>query len=95
MRYFSATAQGGHLYLSVFNGALIYRTADEIAAMFNSTQDRWVQSVVELDAILQESIGRLLPLGSLYLAEGLEDEARKRGPAESHPPISRSYVKGL
>lgn len=80
MRYFSATAQGGHLYVSVFNGAPIYRTAEDVGSMFNEHRDRCVHSVEELDEILRESVGRLLPFGTIYLVEGFEEEALKRGP---------------
>jgi hypothetical protein len=83
MRYFSATAQGGQLYVSVFNGAPIYRTAEDVGSMFNEHRDRCVHSVEELDEVLWESIERLLPLGIVYLAEGLEEEARRRASAQS------------
>jgi hypothetical protein len=85
MRYFSCTAQGGFLHLSIFNGEPISRTAEEVDNTFNSARhDRRVHSVEELDEILRESIASPLPLGIIYLTEGLEEEARKRGPGGAY-----------
>lgn len=58
--------------------AISYQTPDEVEAMFNPSRDRRIHSVEELDEVLRESATRPLPFGMLYVAAGLEDEARRR-----------------
>lgn len=78
-RYFSCTAMNGKLYLHYVAGARSYHTPEEVEKKFNSARHyRRVHTVEELDEILRESATRPLPFGMVYLAEGLEDEARRR-----------------
>lgn len=80
MRYFTCSAQNGRLYLHYIASALSYHTPEDVERTFNPHRDRRIHSVDELDQILRESSTRALPFGMLYLAEGLEEEARRRKP---------------
>lgn len=79
MRYFSCTVEIGHVYVHYIEGVGIsYHTLEEVGRLFNELRDRRVDTVEELDELLRESIGRPLPFGMIYVAEGLEDETRWR-----------------
>lgn len=77
-RYFSCSTLNGRLYVHHVGAAIIYRTTEEVDQIFNPSRDRLIHTLEELDAILTASATRPLPFGLLYVAEGLEEEARRR-----------------
>lgn len=68
----------GRLYVHYVSAALTYHTSEEVETIFNASRDRRIHSIEDLDGVLRESATRPLPLGMVYVAEGLEDEARHR-----------------
>ena len=77
-RYFSCSTLNGRLYVHHVGAAMIYRTAQDVHAICNSSRDRLIHSAEDLDEILRASATKPLPFGMLFLAEGLEEEARRR-----------------
>ena len=81
-RYLSCSTLNGRLYLSyimTFDGTpqLSYWTREDALKAFESERgDRLIHSVADLDAALQVSLQR--PLRMVFVAEGLEDEVRRR-----------------
>lgn len=77
-RYFSCSTLNGRLYLPHVGTEIIYRTAEDVDAIFNPSRDRLIDTVEDLDEVLRASATRPLPFGMLFLAGGLEEEARRR-----------------
>lgn len=77
-RYFSCSTLNGRLYVHHVGAAIIYRTAEEVHEVLNSSRDKLIHSVEDLDRVLRASASQPLPFGMLFLAEGLEEEASQR-----------------
>lgn len=81
-RYFSCSALNGRLYLShvsAIDGSILlsYWTPEDVAQVLDPGKgDRRIHSVEDLEETLQISTDR--PLRMLFVAEELEDEARRR-----------------
>ncbi len=73
-RYLFATAMGGRLFIS----SMGTHSAAEVALIFNpNTRDRMIHSAEELAVALRESAEKPLPMLWLWIAEDLEEEARR------------------
>jgi hypothetical protein len=75
-RYFSCSTLNGRLYLHHFGADIIYRTAEDVDAIFNPAgTGSFTPSRTWTRSCALPPHGRS-PFGMLFLAEGLEDEAR-------------------
>ncbi len=73
-RYVFATAMGGRLFF----GSMGAHSAAELALIFNpNTQDRMIHTAEELAGALRASAAKPLPMLWLWIAEDLEEEARR------------------
>ncbi len=82
-RYVFATAIGGRLFLSRMGA----HSAAEVAMIFNpNTRDRMIHTAEELAAALRVSAETPLPMLWLWIAERVEEEARRSGGRFNEPP---------
>ncbi len=82
-RYVFATAMGGRLFVSTVGA----HSAAEVALIFNpNTQDRMIHTAEELAGALRASAEKPLPMLWLWIAEGVEKEARRSGERFNGPP---------
>ncbi len=82
-RYVFATAMGGRLFFSSMGA----HSAAEVALIFNpNTGDRMIHTTEELAAALRKSAEKPLPMLWLWIAGGVEEEARRNGERLNGPP---------